>query len=432
MKPSTVDSDPAGYANRSSVMNFLNEIAQRHPHAISLASGRPAERFFRPDAWAAAEARFLDHHARTKGIPTDEVRRHLAQYGATAGIIREEVATQLRIDHGVPCSAERVVVTTGCQEALALCILALCRTPDRVLLVRNPTYIGATGVADSAGISLISVEPVDGERIDKALARTVDTLALEGRRPGAFYLIPDFDNPTGDVLPRQDRERVLAMCSRHRIVVLEDNPYGMFRFEGDAEPSMAQLDRHGCVIHLGTFSKTLFPSVRVGSAAFPETLFGDAAAATALRDDVVERKSFLTVNTSQLCQALVGGVLRQYGGSLAPHLQAPIHFYRSNRDAAVEALAHGFRGFESRVSWNNPAGGFFLCVRLPFDFDAAALDACATRHGVLVMPMRFFAIDDSCRNMVRIAFSNLEPEMVREGVARFCSYAIERMQETSA
>lgn len=431
MTPKSVNADAVGRSARSSVMNFLNEIAQRHPGAVSFASGRPAERFFRPEAWAPAESSFYAHYAHANGMSESAARHRLAQYGATAGIIREEIATQLRIDHGVPCTAERIVVTVGCQEAMALCILALCNARDRVLLVRNPTYIGATGVADAAGIRVVPVEPVADESLDQALARSVSELAREGLSPGAFYLIPDFDNPTGEVIAREDRERLLAQCAQHRIVVLEDNPYGMFRFEGETVPSMAQLDRHGCVIHLGTFSKTLFPSVRVGSAAFPETLFGDADAAVALREDVVERKSFLTVNTSQHCQALVGGLLRHYGGSLAEHVRAPIDFYRRNRDVAIESLASGFRGFEDRVSWNRPAGGFFLSVRLPFEFGDDALDTCATRHGVLVMPMRYFAIDDSRRDTVRIAFSNLEPETIREGIARFCAYAVDRIRNPS-
>jgi (S)-3,5-dihydroxyphenylglycine transaminase len=432
MMPNPVNADEVGRSARSSVMNFLNEIAQHFPDAISFASGRPAERFFRPEDWAPAEAQFYADYAKANGLSAHSARHRLAQYGATAGIVREEIAMQLRIDYRVPSSAERLVVTVGCQEAMALCILALCDKPNSALLVRNPTYIGATGVADAARIRLAAVEPAADETLDDALARRIDELAREGISPGAFYLIPDFDNPTGEVIDRENRERILDRCARHRIVVLEDNPYGMFRFEGESVPSMSELDRYGCVIHLGTFSKTLFPSVRVGSATFPESLFGDAKAAIALRDDIVERKSFLTVNTSQHCQALVGGLLRHYGGSLAGHVQEPTRFYRENRDAAVRALTYGLQGYEDRVSWNRPDGGFFLSVRLPFEFDDDALHLCATRHSVLVMPMRYFTIDDSRRDTVRIAFSNLDPERIEEGLLRFCDFAVDRMRSVSA
>jgi (S)-3,5-dihydroxyphenylglycine transaminase len=414
---------------RSNVMNFLNEIAQRHPQAISFASGRPAERFFRLGEWAQAATLFFEHHARRLGVTSEAALQHLAQYGPTSGIAREEIAKQLRIDHGVPCVPDRVVVTAGCQEAMALCIVALCSSPGRVLLVRNPTYIGATGVADAAGIPVVPIAQADGEPLDSALKQTIANLAAQGITPGALYLIPDFDNPTGDVLSRELRQRIIEVSAHHRIAILEDNPYGMFRFDGAPVPSMAQLDSHGCVIHLGTYSKTMFPTIRVGSAAFPETLFGDFDSSTRLIEEVVRRKSFLTVNTSQYCQAVVAGVLHQSGFTLADHVREPASFYRTNRDVMIEALQEGFRGYEERVSWSCPEGGFFLTLKLPFEFGDAELEACAASHRVLAMPMRYFAIDDSHRDMVRLAYSNVDPDAVREGIGRFCTFAISKLRE---
>lgn len=408
-------------ASRLAVMNYLNEVAGDYPSAISFASGRPAERFFDPQVWIDAIPFYLQEFCREKSVSAKQAAFDLAQYGRTSGLINDLIAGQVRRDEGIECYSGRIVVTAGCQEALALCIHALCPRPNDVVLARNPTYIGVTGVADLAGVPLVAVNTESGEDEVQALDRTLRTVIADGRQPRALYLIPEFDNPTGSVLTRAEREAILELCARHRVVILEDSPYGMFRFEGERDATLATLDRVGSVIYLGTYSKTLCPAVRVGFAVLPETLFGDAQASRDLAADIAQRKSFLTVNTSQLNQALVGGVLMRESLSLERIVEPARQFYASNRDVLRDALDDAF-GSEEGVSWNVPTGGFFLSLHLPFEFGVPEMTQCARDYQVIAMPMSFFSLDGSRRNCARIAFSNVEPDQIRAGVDRLSTY----------
>ena len=415
----------AGKHSRLAVMNFLNEVAADFPQAISFASGRPADAFFRLEDWLAAVPAYIEHFAQSRGLTNTAATALLAQYGRTAGIINALVATQLGKDEGLVCAPEQVLITAGCQEALSLCLAALCREDGDVILARNPTYIGVTGIADLAGKELAPLLDLGPDGWADSLRATVDMLKSRGKRPRVLYLIPEFDNPTGEVMPLADREEVLAICAEHGIVVLEDNPYGMFRFEGPRLPPLAAMDRHGCVVYLGTYSKTLCPAVRVGCAVVPWTLFGDADAARALYGELSERKSFATVNTSQLNQALVGGVLLDQGGSLANLVRAPLTHYRRNRDVLVAELDRAFGEYGGAVCWNCPQGGFFLSLTLPFEFGQREVLECAGRFEVIPMPMQFFALDRSRRNQVRLAFSNLSPDTIATGIGRFARFVRE-------
>src|SRR5262245_50710933 len=236
------------HPSRLKVMNFLNEVAADYPEAISFASGRPAEQFFEVDAWWEAPARFQRYYAEQMGIAAGEAGRLIMQYGRTAGVINTLIAEQLGNDEGVRCRPGQVVVTAGCQEAMALCIQVLCSAPGDVLLVRNPTYIGATGAADLFGVEVVPLNSGAEDALCDELREVATRLAATGRRARALYLIPEFDNPTGRVMTARCRSRVIALCAEAGIAVLEDNPYGMFRFEGESVPTMWTLDREGVVI----------------------------------------------------------------------------------------------------------------------------------------------------------------------------------------
>jgi (S)-3,5-dihydroxyphenylglycine transaminase len=200
--------------------------------------------------------------------------------------------------------------------------------------------------------------------------------------------------------------------------VLEDNPYGMFRYEGERLPTLYGIDRAGCVIYLFTYSKTLCPAVRVGGALVPDTLFGDAEAARALVANLGERKSFLTVNTSQLNQALIGGMLLAQQGTLRELVAPQLEHYRRNRDLLLAALDKEFAGQRDAVQWNRPEGGFFLTMKLPFSFGQAEVLRCAREQHVIPMPLSFFSLSGTCQDSIRLAFSNVEPSLIGEGVAR--------------
>lgn len=417
-------------SDRLEVMNFLNEVSARYPQAISFASGRPSDSGFDLQAWLHTLPRFASYFAQRYGLAPHRALELIAQYGCTQGILDELIAAQLRHDEQLLATPEHIIVTAGCQEALLLCVTELCQAPGDVILARNPSYIGITGVADTHGIEIVAFnqhEYSDAHADASALQNTLLQLHAAGKRARVLYLVPDFDNPTGTQLARDAREAILQVCADHGIVILEDNPYGMFGFEAERVAPMAALDRHGCVIYLGTYSKTLCPALRVGFAVLPTQLFGDADAATALKERLLRRKSFYSLNTSQIGQAIVGGVLLEHGGSLEGLIAASRALYRHNRDRMLHYLQQELGQFAPQVRWNTPAGGFFLVVTLPFAFAAEEAEICARQYGVLVMPLSFFAIDGGCSMQLRLAYSNVASQDIAQGIAQFAAFVRTRL-----
>lgn len=414
-------------SSQAAVMTFLNEVASEFPKAISLAAGRPTDLLFERLDHAALLQAFVDYDTyfakRTTGIAS---LARLLQYGRTAGIINDLFVQQIQNDENVSASADRVVITAGCQEAIVLCLAELCPQSTDVALVCNPTYIGAAGAAQSTRVALHPLSPTEPD-LAAAIEDSVIQLHRQGRRARALYLIPDFDNPTGRVLDESQRRAALAVCIRHRVVVLEDNPYGMFRYEGCSVPPMAALDDAGSVIYLSTYSKTLSPALRVGAVTLPETLFGDRPAREALHRALVQRKSFITVNTSQITQAIVGGLLLNQQCSLRSWVQPSLVRYRNNRDAMLAQLQVTFAQRPGAIRWNHPNGGFFLTLDLPFCVDAEEAIRCATNYGVIIMPMAFFASDRSQDQRIRLAFSGADETQIRDGIVALGRYIFDKI-----
>lgn len=418
-----------GMPARSEVMNFLNEVSGRYPRAVSFASGRPAQQFFRFEEMLAGVASYVDCFRRERALEADAAWALLAQYGPTNGIINTLISKQVAADHGVIAPPGQIVVTGGCQEALSLLVQLLCPEPGDVVLVRSPCYVGMTGAADLNQVELLPFGAPDEPDLGQALRLAVDTAVLAGKRPRVLYLVPDFDNPTGTVLSRREREEIIALCARQQIIVLEDNPYGMFRYDGEQVPSMYSLDTHGCVVFLGTYSKTLCPTVRVGFAAVPERLFDGEGDGADLVARLSQAKSFVSVNTSQLTQAMVGAVLLDEDCTLERRVAQARDLYRSNRDHMLARLDEKFSRFGSAISWNRPEGGFFLTMRLPFAFGQREAEVCAGDYGVLVLPLSFFALDRSQDCSIRLAFSNVSHAQIDSGIERLYAFVRDRIEQ---
>src|SRR5450759_3219849 len=234
-------------------MNFLNEITLHYPGAISFAPGRPYDGFFDTEQIFTHIRRYLDHLAENGNSP-GQIRDALFQYGPTAGRIRELIASSLRQDESIDVPHESIVVTVGCQEAMFLALRALISGPGDVLLVSSPCYVGITGAARLLDIELAAVE----EREDGFQCADLDAaIAAErarGRRPRAFYVVPDHANPSGATMPYQIRQELLRLAARRDILVLEDSPYRLVS-PGAQLPTLKSLDRQHRVVHLGSFSK---------------------------------------------------------------------------------------------------------------------------------------------------------------------------------
>jgi len=413
--------------SRLEVMNFLNEIVERHPGAISFASGRPTEEFFNMEDWLQQVPRFAAHYAARNGLAYKSGLNKISQYGRTNGIINDLIADHVAQDEGIRCDTSRVIVTSGCQEALDLCVGVLGSKPDDISLAIDPAYIGITGAAARHKVEIAPVSAPGEEALLDRIADAVRLAEAAGKQPRLLYVVPTFDNPTGTVMSQSLRDALLAFCVEKKIVILEDNPYGMFRFEGAPVPTLYGQDSGGCVIYCGTFSKTLCPGVRVGFMLLPETLFGSDTRATELGSQLSQAKSFVTVNTSQISQAIVGGVLLSTNGTLRTIVQPSLALYKQKRDAMVSQLAERFATVRHLVSWNVPEGGFFLVVTLPFNFTMADAEACAETCKLLVVPVASFSLSNRPDNRVRLSFSYAPLADIPEGVARFSRFIHQRL-----
>ncbi|MES1245448.1 MAG: PLP-dependent aminotransferase family protein [Acidobacteriota bacterium] len=406
------------------VMNFLNEVVLRYPRAISFAPGRPAERHFDVEGSLRQVPHYVEHRTAETGWTPSAVWNDLGQYNKTNGIINGLIARQLELDEGIRTDAASIVVTVGCQEGMVLLLLALFE-PGDVLLVSDPTYIGITGLATIMGIPVVPI-PTGEDGLEPArVAAAIEEVRGSGRRPRAVYDIPDFNNPLGTRMPLPARRELLRIAREQQVLIFEDNPYGMFAYDGDPLPTLKSMDEDRAVIYMGSFSKTLYPGLRVGYLVADQEVVSPSGRRTSLAAELSKVKSLTTVTSSPVTQAVVGAALLDNGGSLKKLVDGKLPFYRGNRDCMVAALERELGG--SGVRWNRPEGGFFLTLNLPFDFDEECLQSCARDHGVIVCPISFFALAGGREREVRLSFSYVTPEQIEEGIRRFAGFVKGRL-----
>ncbi|WP_343236167.1 aminotransferase class I/II-fold pyridoxal phosphate-dependent enzyme [Streptomyces arenae] len=405
-------------------MNFLNEVTDRYPEAISFAPGRPFEGFFSTDQILTAVERYLDHLAE-QGVPPERIRNSLYQYGPAAGQIRELIANSLRVDENIDVPPESIVVTVGAQEAMVLVLRALFSRPDQVLLVSSPCYVGITGAASLLDVAVAEVEEDENGFSCAEFEATVRREIAAGRRPTAVYLVPEHSNPSGGTLATPDRHRLLELAERYDVLVIEDSPYRLVS-RGAQPPALKSLDRGRRVIHLGSYAKTVFPGARVGYVVADQRVRDDLRKGTGLlAAELAKIKSMVTVNTPSLSQAAVAGVLIASGGRLSQANVGAADHYGEGLDTVLHELARVFPVSERErlgVRWNEPTGGFFLTMGVGFRADDEALSRSAERFGVLWTPMSYFYPRGGGENAVRLSFSYLTPQKIKEGIARLSRF----------
>ncbi|MFD8627504.1 aminotransferase class I/II-fold pyridoxal phosphate-dependent enzyme [Streptomyces hygroscopicus] len=404
-------------------MNFLNEITGRFPDVVSFAPGRPYEEFFDKDEILDHVRRYLDHLA-AGGASDEAIRTALYQYGPTAGQIRGLISDSLRADEGIDAPPGAIVVTVGAQEGMLLALRALFAGPGDVLLVASPCYVGITGAASLLGVP---VRPVE-ERADGLDVADVEAAVLaeraRGRRPRAFYVVPDHSNPSGNTLSRRAREELLELAARHDLLILEDSPYRLVS-PGAQLPTLKAMDRTRRVVHLGSYAKSVFPGARVGFVVADQPVRDPSGAESLLADELAKIKSMVTVNTPALSQAAVAGALLACGGRLTERNAVPAKHYGEALRVTLEQLDRHFpEDVRDRlgIGWNRPSGGFFLTVRVPFPADNAALLRSAEDHGVIWTPMAYFYPGPGGERSIRLSFSYLSTARIEDGIARFAAF----------
>lgn len=394
-------------------MTFLNEVAGRFPNAVSLAAGRPYEQFYEVED-LHRYLRLFEKHLAASGA---DVRRTLFQYGRTKGIIHDLIARSLEIDHGITVDPESIVVTVGCQEAMFLVLRALRSAPEDVLLAVSPTYVGLTGAARLVDLPVLPVAggPAGVDLDDLVLQ--AGRARSEGLRPRALYVMPDFANPSGLRLPVELRKVLLEVAAAEDLLLLEDNPYGLFHGESELLPVLKALDTAAQVVYLGSFAKTALPGVRIGYAVADQPVAG----AGLFADELAKIKSMVTVNTSAVAQAVAGGKLLANDCSLVAATTRERAVYAANLRQLTDGLSKRFAP-ETGVSWTVPAGGFFVVVNVPFVVDDTLLERSARDFSVLWTPMGHFYDDDAEVRALRLSCSVVTPDEIELGLDRLAAF----------
>jgi (S)-3,5-dihydroxyphenylglycine transaminase len=300
---------------------------------------------------------------------------------------------------------------------MVLAVRALCARPEDVILAVEPTYVGITGAARLLDVPVVPVPESPRGVEPAAVALAAGRARARGLHPVALYVIPNFANPSGISLSLSTRRALLAVAAQEDLLILEDDPYGQFGLDDDGPPSMKALDADRRVIYLGSFAKSCFPGPRVGFLVADQIVRDAAGHRTVLADELSAVKSMVTVNTSPISQAVIGGILVESGGSLRTANLGKRRFYRRNLRELQSALAASFPP-ESGVTWNHPDGGFFAVLDVGVPADADLLELSARRYGVLWTPMSFFYAAGGGAESLRVSVSSLEPPDIARGIHR--------------
>lgn len=386
---------------KSSAMRDLMALTER-PEVISLAGGLADTTLFP----AEDLAKVLSHMA-----AGDSARA--LQYAPTEGMadIRPCLADVMAAE-GTVIDPEDILVTTGGQQVIDL----LCKTlvdPGDVIIAEGPTYPGAVPTFSAYEADLVQIElDDDGMRID-LLEETLDRLEREGRSPKFIYTIPTFQNPGGVTMSLERRKRLVEIAQERQILVLEDNPYGLLRFEGEPLPTLYSLDGGRYVVYGGTLSKILSPGIRVGWAIAPAPV----------RQKMVIGKQGSDLNSASLSQLFVAYYFRER--DWRDYVQRQSDVYQSRRDVMLESLD---RHMPEGATWTRPQGGLFVWVTLPDYLDTTDLLARALHNDVAFVPGRAAYLDGRGGNSMRVNFSGVGEDDIREGISRIGGVVAEQLE----
>jgi DNA-binding transcriptional MocR family regulator len=381
------------YAHRAAHMKpseirSLFAVASR-PEIVSLAGGMPNLSAIPMDMMAGIVETLIKDHG-----------QEALQYGSGQGHpqLREQICDVMALE-GIKANPNDVLVTTGSQQALDL-ISRIFIDPGDVVLVEAPSYVGALGTFAQYEASVVHVEMDQNGLIPEALRQAIKTLRYQGRRIKFLYLIPNYQNPAGVLLPADRRTEILDICRSEKIFIVEDNPYGLLGFDRPSPNAMRAEDSEN-VIYLGSFSKTIVPGFRIGWALVPQSLKEKLVIAS-------ESSILCPSNFSQMAIAsyLANQPWREQIASFCA-------LYKVRRDAMLSALD---AYFPKAATWTKPAGGFYVWVTLPPEIDTKAMVPKAIAAKVAYVPGTAFYADGFGSWSLRLSYCYPTPERITQGV----------------
>ncbi len=380
----------------SSTIRELLKITEK-PDIISFGGGLPAPEVFPIEQIAEACQRVLHDNGAVA-----------LQYGTTEGYLPlREMIVRHSERFGIKITTENVMITTGSQQALDLLGKIFINHGDRIL-VESPTYLGALQAWNAYGAEYIAVPSDENGMITDALEDKLRT------GPKFIYVLPNFQNPTGVTISLERRMKIIELADRYGVPIIEDDPYGQLRFEGEPIPSVAYLDNEmrsdndgityrGNVIYLSTFSKILAPGLRLGWITAPPEVIRK----------LVQAKQGADLHTPTFNQVVAYEVGK--GGFIDQHVKLIRSVYFERRNVMLDALEEFM---PEGVHWTRPQGGLFLWATMPEDMDNAELLKDAIKEKVAFVPGEAFHPNGGGKNTMRLNFSMPTPEKITIGMER--------------
>jgi 2-aminoadipate transaminase len=369
-----------------SAVREILKVTER-PEIVSFAGGLPAPETFPVEALARALAEVLANDSAAA-----------LQYSTTEGYrpLREWIAARMRC-RGIDAAADRVLITSGSQQGIDL-VSRIFLDVGNAVVVENPCYLAALQTFSGFQARLIAVGSDDqGMRVDQV------ERALKREGAKLIYVVSDFHNPKGTSLSAERRKHLISLSRRHRVPILEDDPYGELRYRGEDRPPIASMDDDGLVIYLSTFSKTISPGVRIGWVAASEEVIAALTVAKQATD----------LHTSTLMQHAVCRMLASF--DYPRHL----NWLRAIYGARCEAMLHALESyFPPTARWTRPEGGLFIWAELPKGVNGDDLLREALAESVAFVPGASFFAHNPQENFIRLNFSNRPPEVIDDGLQR--------------
>ena len=393
------------YAHRAAHMKpseirSLFAVASR-PEIVSLAGGMPNLTAIPMETMASIVEKLIKDHG-----------QEALQYGSGQGHpkLREQICDVMALE-GIRANPDDILVTTGSQQALDL-ISRIFIDPGDVVLVEAPSYVGALGTFSQYEASVVHVEMDKDGLVPEALRQAIKTLRYQGRRIKFLYLIPNYQNPAGVLLPADRRTEILDICRKEKIFIVEDNPYGLLGFDRPSPNAMRAEDSEN-VIYLGSFSKTIVPGFRIGWALVPQ----------ALREKLVIASESSILCPSNFAQMSISSYLANQ--PWRDQISSFVELYKARRDAMLETLD---AYFPKSATWTKPQGGFYVWVTLPPEIDTKAMMPKAIVAKVAYVPGTAFYADGLGSWSMRLSYCHPTPERIREGVKALAGVVEQEIQ----